>query len=83
MKPLENVFEKTANTLLSEECKGSRLEIPESLYRRILEFQLQYRSLYRLRITREKVVLLMVAEGCDRLAEKINEVEAAIESLEG
>lgn len=82
MEP-QNIFEKTANDLLSEECKGSRLEIPESLYRKILEFQLQYRSLYRLRITREKVVLLMVAEGCDRLAEKINEVERAVESLEG
>lgn len=82
MKPT-NEFEKTLNELLSEESKGSRLEIPQSIYRKVLEFQSLYRRIYDIKITREKAILLMIVEGIDSLEQKITQIERAVEALEG
>ena len=82
MKTEQNPFERKVEDLLSEDAKGSRLEIPASIYDRIVDFQAQYRALYGLRITREKVILLLIVEGIEGLQAKLCDIEKAVESLE-
>lgn len=77
-----NQFDHVLNPLLSEESRGSRLEIPASLREQIKDVQDQFRSIFKNRITREKVILLLIVEGIEGLQSKLCEIEAALESLE-
>ncbi len=78
----QNQFDQILNPLLSEESRGSRLEIPQSLHEQIKDVQDQFRSIFNNRITREKVILLLIVEGIEGLQAKLCEIEKAVESLE-
>lgn len=58
----------TLHNLLEEESKGSRLQIPSSLQEAISTFQEAYRERNNRKISREHVVLLMMAHGAQGLA---------------
>ncbi len=53
--------------LLSEESKGSRMQIPLSVLEKITEYQLAYREHYGKKISRENVLLLAVVYGLSKI----------------
>jgi len=58
----------TLPDLLAEESKGSRLQIPSSLQEAISTFQEAYRERNNKKISREHVIVLMMAHGAEGLA---------------
>ena len=75
---------KTFEELLSEETKGSRLEIPLSILSKIKTYQIAWKNRFGKRISRELVILKMIHFGLTQIEgeiEKLNDTDSDVQEL--